>query len=118
MKMIQLMKVPCVVVLMGSALISVNATAAEMTPDANALLEGPGYPTDYFNAQTGEIRNPVVLNQRLEERRLDTSLGVVDVPYSAEIVDSRPVDGWYERKAAKATLIFNNDRMIRVEITE
>lgn len=118
MKVIQLMKIPFAVVLVGGALISIGASAEEMTPDANALLEGPGYPTDYFNATTGEIRNPVVLNQRLQERRLDTSLGVVDVPYSAEIVDSRPVDGWYERKAAKATLIFRNDRMIRVEITE
>lgn len=76
------------------------------------------YPTDYFNPQTGEIRNPVVLNQRLQERRLDTSVGIVDVPYSAQIIDSRPVDAWYDRKAAKATLIFKRDKMIRVEITE
>lgn len=95
-----------------------SAMAWVVAPGVEPPSADKAYPTDYFNPQTGEIRNPVVLNQRLQERRLDTSVGIVDVPYSAQIIDSRPVDGWYERKTAKATLIFKNDKMIRVEVTE
>lgn len=107
-----------VLVLAGYLAMTTNANAWVVSPNIEYPPEAAGHPTDYYNPQTGEIRNPVVLNQRLEERRLDTSAGLVDVPYSAEIIDSRPVDDWYERKAAKATLIFKNDKMIRVEISE
>lgn len=102
----------------GNLSLAGSAVAWVVGPNVQQPPQAVGHPTDYYNPQTGEIRNPVVLNQRLEERRLDTSVGVVDVPYSAQIIDSRPVDDWYERKAAKATLIFKNDKMIRVEISE
>lgn len=104
--------------LIGVLSVTTNALAWVVGPNIEYPPEAVGHQTDYYNPQTGEIRNPVVLNQRLEERRLDTSVGVVDVPYSAEIIDNRSVDDWYERKAAKATLIFKNDKMIRVEISE
>lgn len=107
-----------VLVLAGYLSMTSSALAWVVDPNVQQPAEAVGHQTDYYNPQTGEILNPVVLNQRLEERRLDTSVGIVDVPYSAKIVDSRPVDDWYERKAARATLIFKNDKMIRVEISE
>lgn len=63
-----------------------------------------------------ETRNEMVLHQRLESRTLDTEQGIVLVPAGVEIMDSRPVDAWYEKKDAKVTFVFAKDKMIRVEI--
>lgn len=63
-----------------------------------------------------ETRNEMVLHQRLESRTLDTEQGIVLVPAGVEIMDSRPVDAWYEKEDAKVTFVFANEKMIRVEI--
>lgn len=93
--------------------------------NAWAWVVGPGHtipgnptPVEQFNPQTGEMRNQVVLYQRIDQRQLNTEKGIVNVPYSAEIVDSRPVEDWYLKKNAKVTFVFIKDKMIRVEISQ
>lgn len=63
-----------------------------------------------------EVRNEIVLYQRLEDRKLNTEQGIVVLAPDVAIVDSRPVDEWYEKRNAKVTFVFANKKMIRVEI--
>lgn len=63
-----------------------------------------------------EVRNEIVLYQRLEDRKLNTEQGIVVLAPDVAIDDSRPVDEWYEKENAKVTFVFVNNKMIRVEI--
>lgn len=82
------------------AVVPVFATAAEERPP---LLE-VGKPRE-----STEVTTTMVLHQRLDERTLDTERGLREIPFSVELVDTRPVDQWYEAQDALVTFHFSND---------
>lgn len=69
-----------------------------------------------WNQETGELVNTMRLNQRISERELDTERGRITIPYSAQIIDNRPVEEWYEARPAKVTFYGSDNQIIRIEI--
>ncbi|RLU00874.1 hypothetical protein [Ketobacter sp.] len=69
--------------------------------------------------QTTEVKNEMVLLQRLDERTLLTDSGAVTLPYSVQLTDTRNPDDWYKREKAKVVFYFTkNLEMVRVVISE
>lgn len=61
-----------------------------------------------------------VVYQRLDERTLNTEVGIIKVPPMVPLVDKRDVDDWYKKQNAKAVFTFKTKsrEMLSVEITE
>lgn len=80
---------------------------------------------DEFNGPTeeqmrvDEVKNEVVLYQRIDQRRLSTASGIVDVPPLVTLIDERPPEEWYVKKDAKVVFYYTNDlELVRVLISE
>ena len=70
-------------------------------------------------SESDKVTNTMVLHQRVGERTLNTEAGVREIPFSVELLDTRPVDQWYEAKDATVTFHFSNDlKLQRVVISE
>lgn len=61
-----------------------------------------------------------VVYQRLDERTLNTEVGIIEVPPMVPLVDKRDVEDWYKKQNAKAVFTFKTKsrEMLSVEITE
>ncbi|MBA57218.1 MAG: hypothetical protein CMK89_22450 [Pseudomonadales bacterium] len=71
------------------------------------------------SVESDEVSKTMVLHQRVAERTLNTEAGIREIPFSVELLDTRPVDQWYEAKDASVTFHFSNDlKLQRVVISE
>lgn len=67
----------------------------------------------------GEVKNEVVLYQRVDQRTLVTASGTIVVPPLVSLTDQRNPDDWYKKTNAKAVFYFTKDlEMVRVVISE
>jgi len=64
--------------------------------------------------------NELVVYQRLDERTLNTEIGIVNVPPMVPLLDKRDIDDWYKKQNATAVFTFKTKsrKMLSVEITE
>ena len=93
----------------GVAVADVDEATGKITIDENS---------PYLDKATGGFRNEVVLYQRKSDRELETAEGMFVVPLAVPIVDTRPVDNWYERKNAKVTFVTKGEKLLRVDISD
>ncbi|MEE2731110.1 MAG: hypothetical protein VYA55_09830 [Pseudomonadota bacterium] len=69
--------------------------------------------------QAKDVKNEMVLLQRLDERTLKTESGTITLPYSVQLTDTRHPDDWYKQEKAKVVFYFTkNLEMVRVVISE
>ena len=87
-------------------------------PLSHAAIDEFGGPAPE-QMMSGEVKNEMVLIQRLDERTLLTDSGRISVPYSVQLTDTRNPDDWYTKEKAKVVFYFTkNLEMVRVVISE
>jgi|GEM_PF-5703517 len=103
---------------MGLTIWLLIACSVSVALPARAAIDEFNGPTEE-QMRVDEVKNEVVLYQRIDQRRLSTASGIVDVPPLVTLVDERPPEEWYVKKDAKAVFYYTNDlELIRVLISE